>query len=763
MRSKLLSTRLLPVILAIFGLCLVTNSCQNSELIDNTEFNIFYPGLTDIGPSMSASIPLGSYIGQAPSDFKIYRVTFGGETFDDAAGVFTIEAETGTINIQNSAALAVGHYALSVSCVSNGKTYEFPDIITVNMMKPVPEEIKVDPAELTIKMSDIIDGYFVPENYTAQIYSDSEAISINTYEISEVKMDGEILSGCKLFKVSTSGLVSMDLDENTTPGVYQLSFKLTTLLSGDDPQEGLFSDALTVTVSSAPLAIDYPFLPVKVEANGIARTSETPKVTGSQVDLKFEILSVNPETGAEDISIDAGTGAIIVKEGHKLQTGETFDIDIKVTNDNGSTEFTSACQIEVVDKVDEVKGFSYEAQSIVRGAGFSVEKTLEAGDDVVYSFETLPDELSLLTIDSATGIITLPKGNSLAEGTYKVNVIARNYKNSLTAELSIVVGANPFYFTYVSWGTNLVADKNDKACENQYRYPILTTEDYVLPVVSSDIPEGSENLTYAIKALTGSNAPKAEISADGTITIKGTRQTTLNSSGKEQPADRVVDIYMVTVTNGAGQNGEIVRKIPVFLHSCEEDGVATVQFTPLVCKINPRTGGTTHGVEFVNFKEEDKAKLAMDYRRSFSYYNLEGPSSHKDGAPSGKETFLKYMWDFYWFSTVESPSSNYGAKAPMSYCANSGTQVDGNGIKPKTLSMPLGYVNPAKDFGVTINPRKFTYDGAWANGLFIGQMTWMLNDGEMTEKELEDKVSGVVAGPGRISPIVIWFDPNFEN
>lgn len=769
MKSILKHIKLFAMMTVIAALGLGVNSCRDSQLIDETEFNIFYPGLTDIGPSMSCDIPLGSYIGAAPSDFAIYNIKFGEENFDDKDGVFSIDATTGTVHIENSDKLAIGQYFLSISCVANGKTWQFPDAIAVNMMKPVPEEIKVDPAEFTIKLSDIIAGYFVPENYTAQIYSDSDAISITSYEISEVKLDGEVLSSNSLFSVSTEGVVSMELDAETTPGVYQISFKLYTILSGDDPEEGLFADALTVNVTSAPTAITYPFLPVKVEQNGIARTSETPKVTGSQIDLTFGLIAVDPESGAEFISIDPTTGAVIVKEGHTFTAGETFSLDIAVTNDNGTTEFEDACQIEVVDKVEEVAGFSYDPVSVIRGTGFTAQAKLEAGDDVTYSFENLPAELSTLTIDTNTGTVTLPNGNPLSEGEYSVTVIARNYKNSVTAELKISISANDYYFSTVSWGTNLDdAHKDDPDYANQFRYPVGTSDIPEIKIQSSDIKDLSKT-TFAITPL-NMGAPDASIDENtGTIKFAKTRDDA-----------RYVDIYIVTVTNGKGETGETVIEIPVFLHSSAKDSEQTVEFTPIVCKINPQTGGTTHAPVIKNIPDEDMSKFMIDYRRQFAYYNLGGPASHVSSMPTcdpdgkdymknglttneeGETFFLAHVWDFYWQTTIQHTASNYGSKSPMSYNANSGDNMENNGIKPKTLAMTLGYVNPSKDYAVTINPRKFTYDNAWADGLFIGQMVWGLIDLNLTEKERENQLNNI-AGIGRIVPIVIWFDPDYEN
>ena len=60
MKSILKHIKLFAMMTVIAALGLGVNSCRDSQLIDETEFNIFYPGLTDIGPSMSCDIPLGS-------------------------------------------------------------------------------------------------------------------------------------------------------------------------------------------------------------------------------------------------------------------------------------------------------------------------------------------------------------------------------------------------------------------------------------------------------------------------------------------------------------------------------------------------------------------------------------------------------------------------------------------------------------------------------------------------------------------------------
>ena len=225
--------------------------------------------------------------------------------------------------------------------------------------------------------------------------------------------------------------------------------------------------------------------------------------------------------------------------------------------------------------------------------------------------------------------------------------------------------------------------------------------------------------------------------------------------------------------DGKGEAGETSVDIPVFLHSSAKDGEQTVQYTPIVCKINPQTGGTTHGLEFIGISDTEKENFLIDYRRTFSYYNLGGPESHVSGTLPKKEdptfVFLTALWENYFINTIGGTSNNTGSKSPMSYLANEGSNYETSGtVRPTTLSMALGYVNPAQNYGVTINPRKFYYDNAWADGLFIGQMVWKIvdplkDDGSAkTEKNREDEVNDV-KGAGQIFPLVIWFDPDYEN
>ena len=101
---------------------------------------------------MSCELQAPSYIGGTPYDFAITNVTHEGETYTTES--FTVNAETGVINIQNTNTLPTGLYSISVSCFCNGKYYEFKDAVKVNMLLAVPEGVSVTPEEVLLKMDE---------------------------------------------------------------------------------------------------------------------------------------------------------------------------------------------------------------------------------------------------------------------------------------------------------------------------------------------------------------------------------------------------------------------------------------------------------------------------------------------------------------------------------------------------------------------------------------------------------------------------------
>lgn len=261
MKTKLLTISRLVKLFAIVALALVHTSCDETETTDSTGFILHYYGVTDIGPSMTYTLEAPTYKGSAPYDFTITGVTLNDEACTTES--FVIDAETGAINIQNTANLATGLYAISVGCYSNGKYFEFKDAIQINMLLAVPEGVTVTPAEVVVKMED--------KNWweaSAQVTTDTEKhVSITGYAIAE----DESKEYLKYFTISDDGIITFNPEkkDNIIPGEkYVISLKLKTKAG-----EHLYADAVTFNVISKPLKLQYAPNEVRVEKN-IAHESQ---------------------------------------------------------------------------------------------------------------------------------------------------------------------------------------------------------------------------------------------------------------------------------------------------------------------------------------------------------------------------------------------------------------------------------------------------------------------------------------------------------
>ena len=116
----------------LLALAVSVVSCTKDNLTDGDKFMLFYPDITDIGPSTNMELD-PTYHGAKPTDFSIYSVKLDGSAIQTEC--FKMDPTSGRLSIEDTEDLSVGVYALSVSCKSSGKTYQYPDIIKVNMMR----------------------------------------------------------------------------------------------------------------------------------------------------------------------------------------------------------------------------------------------------------------------------------------------------------------------------------------------------------------------------------------------------------------------------------------------------------------------------------------------------------------------------------------------------------------------------------------------------------------------------------------------------
>lgn len=725
-RHNILSRFLGVLTVMVFALLGIT-SCSETETTDKTDFILYYTSMTDIGPGMSSDIAQPSYKGATPSDFTITGVTLDGQAY--TGNLFEINPTSGTVHIESDETTPVGVYKISVSCVAGGSTFTYNDIISVNFLKRVPEGITVTPEALVADFADIIDANSTVELPTAQVTTEQNHISITGYSISSVRLGETIVDNKKnpMFAVSSDGTIYIVRGSNAIePGLYTIDLKLNTAVSGSDSEEGLFANALTVNVTSKPLALTYATGKLEEateESGNTSFVSQVPTFKGSTDGIAYSIESVSP--ASDKFVIDAKTGVISVAEGHGLKSGEKYSVSVRVKNDY-STEgvvFNNVFTLNVVEYIEPISNFAYEMTPVTEQVEFEIPvKAGFKGAEPVFVFESISaEDKNIVSLDGKTGTISGKKGHKLTLGEHKFTVKASNDKNSETAELIINVTENPNKFTYIRYGNNLGLTPAENYA-NQFR---LADKEEFNGNAEFSTPEtdSKKTLTWSVSGIdVGGTSTWNKVKIDSK-----TGKLTLNALPNEQKCV----VVLVKATAGSGKKAYSIT-VPVFFHNSNADKTnGKIEYTPFVLQVNPKKGGRSVTPTITN--TIDMSKFVLDFRRDPIYYNING--EYQDGTPleSGgtqkhtkgyykQSPFMKALWD--------QCGAGYGAKAPMSY-------FNGNNPKANLTDKTLGYVDNAdgdNKFSVVINANQFCQhaeDGqdvlAWANGVVIMSMTYSDN------------------------------------
>lgn len=753
-RHNILSRFLGVLTVMVFALLSIT-SCSETETTDKTDFILYYTSMTDIGPGMSSDIAQPSYKGATPSDFTITGVTLDGQAY--TGNLFEINPTSGTVHIESDETTPVGVYKISVSCVAGGSTFTYNDIISVNFLKRVPEGITVTPEALVADFADIIDANSTVELPTAQVTTEQNHISITGYSISSVRLGETIVDNKKspMFAVSSDGTISIVRGSNAIePGLYTIDLKLNTAVSGSDSEEGLFANALTVNVTSKPLALTYATGKLEEateESGNTSFVSQVPTFKGSTDGIAYSIESVSP--ASDKFVIDAKTGVISVAEGHGLKSGEKYVVSVRVKNDY-STEgvvFNNVFTLNVVEYIEPISNFAYEMTPVTEQVEFEIPvKAGFKGAEPVFVFESISaEDKNIVSLDGKTGTISAKKGHKLTLGEHKFTVKASNDKNSETAELIINVTENPNKFTYIRYGNNLGLTPAENYA-NQFRLAekeeFNNNDDFNTPETDS-----KKTLTWSVGTTAGVDVGGSSAWSNVKINAK----TGKLSLGALPPVQKCV-VVLVTATAGTGKEAYSMT-VPVFFHNSNADKAGgKIEYTPFVLQVNPKKGGRS--VVPTITSTIDMSKFVLDFRRDPVYFNINGV--YQDGTPlqsGGTQThknghykqslFMKTLW-------VQC-GAGLGAKIPMSY-------FDGKGnIKENHTDKTLGYVDNAdgdKKFSVVINANQWCQRAedsqdilAWANGVVIMSMTYD-NSASTVNKPTVGSETG---------PIVIWLDTNF--
>lgn len=711
MKSNLqnLTSRFLAILMMI-GLCVSGASCTDPETTDSTKFAIFYAGVTDIGPSMNFNMSGPTYIGGTPSDFAITRVTLNGEAYD--TDCFQIsDASTGAIKLVDTDNLPVGTYCISVSCMSNGKYYEFKDIITVNMLAKVPDGITVEPNEVTVDFADIY-----KESASAQVKTEEDThVHISKYEIIQEE-------GKEYFAISNTGKITVNnkYEGEILPGKYVLNLKLTT-----EAGTGIYENAATFNITSKPLTLLYAPNSVKVEKDQ-AYASNVPTLKGSIEGVTYKIKSISPETSA--ISINEQDGTISLNANNGLEIGSNYNVSVTASNQYGSTDFNDVFVINIVAFINPITKLQYADQENTQGVEFEFAPEDVDGDELNYSFVDLDSKLTdKLNIDQVTGTVSAKKNNSIEVGTYTITVKAQNNKSEQTATFKLNIAANPNSFTFIRYGNNIgLTPEEDYADQFSFNKKAELTGATLTP--KTDIPSGRP-VKWEVKILNTTALSGTTISATGELSF----------SGNKWNSNYGVSVLFVTATVGEGKEA-VSKTVPVFIRQNKAKNNVQVEYTPFAVKMNPAKGGTTTApvVTINGAVTTDYTNYLMEYRRDFNYYSF--IENHTDGIQSAKGSFMYELWTTYYNTIGKTP--NYGARAPMSYYDNT------------NLNQALGYVN-SKDLSVTINPSKWKdSEGVYANGIFIGRMSFV-TDGKQADLANDGTTKN------QIFPLAIWFDESF--
>lgn len=744
-------------ILAVVSLSLLNISCSDTETTDSTNFVIYYTGMTDIGPSMVGTISQPTYKGNTPSDFAISSITLNGEPY--SGDCFEIDSETGKISVQNTKNASTGRYSISISCVSGGKTYNFPDIVVVKLLAAAPEGVVVTPNLLKADYGDIIDINSIADMPTAMVTTEGEHISITSYKIGAVELvtneEGASAPSYqpldeeynKCFTISTDGEFSIaqgEVSEKLEPAIYSIS-----LILGTKVEETMLERAVMVQVTSKPLELiysnNYGKIEEKTNEEPTTFKSVVPSFKGSTDGLTFSIYSVSPST--DKIKINEKNGQIYVEDGHGFKKGEIYTISVCARNmynteEEGGKIFNDIYTLETVDFIKPITKFSYTEDGNnkikkVELARYTIVPEIE-GDEVLYKFSNVPDELknSGVTFNENDGSISAIKGNKVAKGTYTFSVTAENTKGPRTIEVTLEIIDNPNKFTYIHYGNNLGVNGTElegDIYQNQFRFYSNQFSSY-FPTPTTDYNGDATDLKWSAEMIRFLEPAGGYPKANGQIRFKNWK-------------DNQVGILLVTATAGDDPDTQVTVSVPVFVHMLKSP-VYQIEYTPFVLHVNPKVGGTSTSPKITtkgaDLTEGQRSMFLLDYRRTFLYYNFGGKRSdgtfHEDGRPDADpiSPFMQNLWD--------KCGAGFGSKTPLSYY---------NGTTAKTdWSKTLGYVDNSNDKNkrhtVNILANQWNDDG-WANGFLVGAMTY-------TETGDISKLNGGT----EIAPFIVWFDENYE-
>ena len=144
-----------------------------------------------------------------------------------------------------------------------------------------------------------------------------------------------------------------------------------------------------------------------------------------------------------------------------------------------------------------------------------------------------------------------------------------------------------------------------------------------------------------------------------------------------------------------------------------------------------------------------RKKFLLDYRRNFNYYNFGG--NHTNGVPYDQKNpdkispFMAHLWE-------TCGQKNNANKPPMAFFTNSGYKDNSS----QSLGYVINYNTNTIEYknhehSVNIIKDMWKDSEGYANGFIAAEMTFCT-----------DGIIGNVNSGGKVTPLIIWFDENYE-
>lgn len=745
-----LASRFLGILWLVTSVCMFV-SCSDDTDEAGGNFKLYYPDMTDIGPSMTdVKIPAPTFQGATPGEFEIVAVTLNDETIENTC--FVIDAATGEITINSTADTPVGEYKLTISCSVGGQYFTFKDIVKVTFLPRAPEGTVAEPNHILVMYNVVSDPNNISKLPTAQVKTAGEHVSITKYSIGTVTVNGEVLDKPEeMFEVSLSGEISILKSERFERGViYSISLKLETAATGDTPC--IAPDILAVEVASEPFSLEYPEYNTEEgwkmpntsdDEGGSSFTSAVPVFVGSTDGIKYWI-EIDNEKGKDKILIDETTGVISVPQGHGFDVGDKFKISVFVANTYlPEGKKLAELNLTIAKFYKPFDDFLfYNEQIIEQAEEYEIKPNNwqeEGYEDLLFSL--LGNWEQLLPIQPTTGIITITENLIIPTGEYDVPFRVTNgdgtYKE---ATFHLTVTENTTKLLWIKCGNNLGNNGSKlegEQYENQFRY---TSEEIATGNIIIPIKANLSNVTLELE-----RESIFDVSANG-LNTKVENNNFIITSPKGNP--KGVFVYTIKGSTADGQT----LTVPIFIHcnnigkgkNTNGEGEYTIEYTPFVFHVNPQIGGTMEAIcKMYKVESGNKIEVTqfqMDFRREFTYYNLHKSYSLVEGKLKKNTTnFLSHLW------TECNMGDNFGSKAPLSQYA-------------KDTDIKLGWINDYDKVGnlPTIEKDKWIQNNIYANGFLKSEMCFDFSDPIDTKFPYFTNSS-----MNSHSPLMIWFDPNY--